>query len=80
MRNIKKVSNAQLRASIIQSLEHNVEAVDYVENELNRLNDLLKYREDDVELSRKIHILEYIKFSLLYIDDCYNKSLKKIGG
>lgn len=80
MKNVKNVSKSELRASIIQSLEHNTDAVDYVQNELNRFNDLLKYRENDIELSRTIHILEYIKFSLLYIDDCYNKSLKKIGG
>lgn len=77
---LKKVDKSQLRSSIIQSLEHNTNAVDYVENEINRFNDLLKYREEDVELSRTIHVLEYIKFSLLYLDDCYNKSLKKIGG
>lgn len=76
----KNVSKGELKASIIQSLEHNTEAIDYVENEINRLKDLLIYREKDEELSRVIKILEYIKFSLLYIDDCYNKSLKKIGG
>lgn len=80
MKRISKIDNIQLKASIVESLEHNTEAMDYIENEKNRLIDLLKYRCVDDELSRIIEVLEYIQFSLKFLDDSYIKALSRIGG
>lgn len=80
MKEINKIDNTQLRTSIIESLERNADAIDYIENEKNRLIDLLEYIEVSYELSRSIEVLEYIQFSLKFLDDCYIKALSRIGG
>lgn len=80
MKEINKIDNTQLRTSIIESLERNADAIDYIENEKNHLIDLLEYVESSHALSRSIEVLEYIQFSLKFLDDCYIKALSRIGG
>lgn len=79
MKKIKKVSNNELINCLLQSLEYNTEALDYMKNEISRLEDLLKYNSNDAEVSRILKIYKYIEFSLKFLDDSYNESLKKLG-
>lgn len=79
MKKIKNVSKEELKDSLIKSLKYNSNALDYIENVLNRARDLLKYNEKDIETKETVEILEYIKFSLTYLDKQYSESLKKVG-
>lgn len=78
MRFPKNVSKEEQKNSIIQTLEYNTEALDYIQNEINRHEDFLKYK-DDSEIRSQLNILKYIHFSLTYLDDTYNKSLILLG-
>ena len=61
MKNMNKVSNVELKNSLLISLQYNSDALDDVSrNELS--------------------VLKYIEFTLEYVEDCYNKSLKQVGG
>lgn len=79
MKNRKNVSKEELKNSLLISLKYNNKALDYIENDLRRAKDFLKYKEDDKETQEIVDILEYIKFSLTYLDNQYNESLKKVG-
>ena len=79
MKNPKKVTKEELKNSLLQSLEYNSEALDYVENQIVRFEDLLKYNENDEASLNTLNVLKYIEFSLNYLDKSYNETLKSIG-
>lgn len=79
MKRLKNVSKEELKHSLITSLEYNAKALDYIENLLNSAKDSLKYNEEDKDFQEIVATLEYIKFSLTYLDNQYNESLKKVG-
>lgn len=79
MKKIKNVSNQELKDSLLKSIEYNSNALDYIENVLNRARDRLKYNEYDKENKEIVETLEYIKFALTYLDKQYIDSLKKVG-
>lgn len=79
MKRIKNVTKQELKASLLQSLEHNAKALDYIENVLNKAKDNLGYDPEDKDYQEIVETLEYIKFVLEYVDNQYNESLKKVG-
>ncbi len=79
MKRLKNVSKEELKHSLITSLEYNAKALDYIENVLNRAEDSLKYNEEDEDYQDIVVTLKYIKFSLTYLENQYNESLKKVG-
>lgn len=76
----KNVTKLEMKNSLLQTLEYNSEALDFIENESHKYEDLLKYDDLDGSIKNIQNILKYIKFSLNYLDDMYNESLKKLGG
>lgn len=79
MKRRKNVSKEELKNSLLESLEYNSKALDYIENVLNRAEDTLKYNEEDRDYQDIVSTLKYIKFALTYLDDQYNESLRKVG-
>lgn len=79
MKRKKNVSKEEIKNSLIQSIEYNEKALDYIENVLNRAKDTLAYNENDLEYKDIVATLEYIKFTLEYVGNQYNDSLKKVG-
>lgn len=77
---MKKVSNIEILHNLESTLKKNTNALDYVENEINRLNDILAYNENDTISKEHLENLEYLKFTLYYLDKQYMKSFKSLGG
>lgn len=80
MKRLKKISKQEQINSINQTLQYNSDALDYIQNEISRYEDMLLYKEDWKEGEETLNILKYIEFSLKYLDDSYNKSLILLGG
>lgn len=79
MKRRKNVTKQELKDNLIKTLEYNSRALDYIENVLNKAKDNYKYDSDDEDLKEIVETLEYIQFSLTYLDKQYNESLKKVG-
>lgn len=71
-----KVNNTELIKSLKISLERNENAIDYLENKISNVKDMLEYVEYDKVLNEELEILEHIKFSLSFLTDSYNKTLR----
>ena len=72
----KKVSNKELVESLNESIRRTANALDYIQNEINRNADLYKYNENDLVAKSNLENLEHIKFCLNYLNDTFFKSLK----
>lgn len=72
----KNINNKKLIESLRESLLLNSNAQDYVENEISKAKDILQYNEDDSIAKENLDNLNYIKFTLKFLEDSYNKSLK----
>lgn len=77
---MKKVSNIEILNNLEETLKQNTNAIDYVENEINRVKDILSYNEYDYVSKDFLKNLEYIKFTLYYLDNQYMTAFKKCGG
>lgn len=80
MRSPKKVSNIEKINELNQSLYYNTEALDYIQNEISRYENFVKYNEEDTQSLYTLNTLRYIEFCLKYLDDTYNKGLILLGG
>lgn len=80
MFNRNKVSNIDIKNHLLLSLEYNSAALDYVQDKIKHHEDWLKFMERDGTIKNELSVLKYIEFTLKYLDDCYNESLKECGG
>lgn len=80
MKNMNKVSNVELKNSLLISLQYNSDALDYIQDRILKVENFIKYNEDDDVSRNELSVLKYIEFTLEYVEDCYNKSLKQVGG
>ena len=78
-RSINKVNNKELKESLEVSLMHNENALDYIKNNKNRLNDLLKYNSNNITAKDELIILEYIEFVLKHTGCMYEDNLKRLN-
>ena len=74
-----KVSKIEEINSIKKTLCLNNEAIDYIENHISDVNDVLGYKPDDEQAQYELKISRYICFSLEYLDKCYRIRLKQLG-
>lgn len=79
MKKIKNVSNRELANSLLESLAHNDDAIDYIKNQIYRTENVLGYMPEDKETQERLKIEKYIEFVLNFTDESYKKSLKKLG-
>lgn len=64
MKNPKKVTKLEERNALVQALYYNTEALDYIESEINRYDNFVKYNEEDMQSLNTLNVLDYIQFSL----------------
>lgn len=80
MQKLKNVKSVEVLNSLRVTLSQNDEALDYVENNIRHTQDMLGYSPDDIILQQDLKTLQYIRFSLEYLDKVYTKTYKKYGG
>lgn len=79
MINNKKVSKLELKNSLLETLSHNDEALDYIQNEIYKTENILGYDPSDKQVQDTLNIQKYIQFTLRYLDKQYTDNLKKLG-
>ena len=75
----KNVNKKELVDSLKKSIKMNSNALDYVENCINKCQDLLNYNENDLIAKNDLENLQYIKFTLNYLEKQYNESLRGLA-
>lgn len=68
-----------MRNNLLISIQYNTDALDYIEERIRKVEDFIKYNEDDEVSKNELSVLKYIDVTLKYVDDCYNESLKQCG-
>lgn len=63
----------------MESLAHNDDALDYIQNQIYRTENVLGLDPSDKQVQEQLNIEKYIQFSLRYLDKSYTDSLKKLG-
>lgn len=79
MKKIKNVSNRELADSLLESISHNDDAIDYIQNQIYKTENVLGYLPEDMEAQERLKIEKFIKFELEFIDKSYKDSLKRLG-
>lgn len=79
MKKIKNVSNRELANSLLESIAHNDDAIDYIQNQIYKTENVLGYLPEDMEAQERLKIEKFIKFELEFIDKSYKDILKKLG-
>lgn len=75
----KTVSKLELKNSLLETLSHNNDALDYIQNQIYRTENVLNLDPADKSVQEQLNIEKYIQFSLRYLDKSYTDSLKKLG-
>ena len=79
MRTYRKVSKLEEINSLKETVVHNDASLDYITNELYRMENIFKLDETDEIVKENLISLRYIKFSLEYLDKMYRDRLKVLG-
>ncbi len=79
MKKIKEVSNKDIVNSVLESILYNNDAIDYIKNQITISENILGYKPEDIEVQQSLKIQKFIKFQLEFINNCYEKTLKKFG-
>ena len=79
MRNERKVSKLELKNSLLETLSHNDSALDYIQNEIYKTENILGIDPSDNLVQETLNNQKYIKFTLEYLDKQYTDNLKKLG-
>ena len=72
------VSKLELRNSIKETITKNEDALDYLQNRISTVDNLVKYNENDNVSKEELKNLKYIEFCLKYLDGLYRDNLKKV--
>ncbi len=76
---VKNVSKLELKNSLLETLKHNNDALDYIQNCIYRTENVLKLDPSDKSVQDQLNIEKYIQFSLNYLDKMYVDNLKNLG-
>ncbi len=79
MINNKKVSKLELKNSLLETLSHNDDALDYIQNCIYKTENILGLDPSDKQVQEQLNIEKYIQFTLRYLDKQYTDNLKKLG-
>ena len=72
------VSKLELRNSLKETISKNEDALDYLQNRISTVDNLVKYNENDNVSKEQLKNLKYIEFCLKYLDGLYRDNLKKV--
>ncbi len=76
---IRKVSKLEEKNSLLETLRHNEDALDYIQNQIYETENILNIDPGDAIIAGQLATERYIKFSLEYLDKCYTDRLKALG-
>lgn len=79
MKREKKVSKLELKNSLLETLDNNDKALDYIQNAIYRTDNVLKLDPSDKNVQEQLNTEKYIQFTLNYLDKMYSDNLKKLG-
>ena len=79
MRTYRKVSKLEEINSLKDTIVHNDISLDYITNEMFRIENIYKLDETDKNIKENLNSLRYIKFSLEYLGNMYRDRLKVLG-
>lgn len=80
MKKLKKGNKQGLKDRLKHRILCNDDALDYIKNEICRMEGLLKFNPEDKDIISYLNILNYIEFSLEFLGYVYEKGLKQVGG
>ena len=72
------VSKLELRNSLKETISKNEDALDYLQNRISTVDNLVKYNENDNVSKEELKNLKYIEFCLKYLDGLYRDNLRKV--
>ena len=72
------VIKLELRNSLKETISKNEDALDYLQNRISTVDNLVKYNENDNVSKEELKNLKYIEFCLKYLDGLYRDNLKKV--
>lgn len=72
------VSKLELRNSLKETISKNEDALDYLQNRISTVDNLVKYNENDNVSKEELKNLKYIEFCLKYLDGLYRDNLKRV--
>ena len=72
------LSKLELRNSLKETISKNEDALDYLQNRISTVDNLVKYNENDNVSKEELKNLKYIEFCLKYLDGLYRDNLKKV--
>lgn len=76
---IKNVSKLELKNSLLETLSHNDDALDYIQNSIYNTENILGLDPLDKNVQARLNTEKYIQFSLKYLDTMYSNKLKELG-
>lgn len=76
---IKNVSKLELKNSLLETLSHNDDALDYIQNAIYNTENILGLDPLDKNVQARLNTEKYIQFSLKYLDTMYSNKLKELG-
>lgn len=79
MKRLKNVTNKEKVDSLLETIAHNNDAIDYIQNQIYATENVLGYLPEDAEAQERLKIEKFIKFNLEYLDKQYKECLKRFG-
>lgn len=73
----KKDKN-EIKKSLDDTIIKNNNALDYIQNKISKVQNLVDYNSDDVISIDELNNLKYIEFTLKYLDKSYKDSLRSL--
>lgn len=73
----KKDKN-EIKKSLDDTIIKNNNALDYIQNKISKVQNLVDYNPDDVISIDELNNLKYIEFTLKYLDKSYKDSLRSL--
>lgn len=74
-----KISKKEQIDSIVKTVDVNTEAIDYIKNNILRLQNTHKLIPEDVSVVEEVNLNKYIQTCLEFFESCYIDRLKALG-
>lgn len=79
MKRLKNVTNKEKVDALLETIVHNDDAIDYIQNQIYATENVLGYMPEDKEARKRLQIEKFIKFNLEYLNTQYKECLKRFG-
>lgn len=73
-----KKDKKEIKKSLDDTIIKNNNALDYIQNKISKVQNLVDYNPDDFISIDELNNLKYIEFTLKYLDKSYKDSLRSL--